>query len=160
MYTSNQLISLKKNQLLEMFLFTLFSLAAVAIIENVSYAYAQSNINEAHCSTNSTLDRPQTPLEFIDVIRVLLDQTITEYTNGNYTGAEELATTAYLDNYEYVEAPLAEKDKPLKETTEIMMRQELRQMILDQVPLKELQEHIDKINENLDKSVEILSQSN
>lgn len=160
MHTSNQLISLKKNQLLEIFLFTLFSLAAVAIIENIPYSYAQSNNTEEPGGANSTSDQPQTPLEFIDVIRGLLTQTITEYTNGNYTGAEELATTAYLDNYEYVEDPLAEKDKPLMETTEIMMREELRKMILDQVPLEELQEHMDKINENLDRSVEILSQSN
>lgn len=160
MHTTNQLISLKKNQLLEIFLFTLFSLAGVAIIENNPYSYAQSNNTEEPSSANSTSDQPQTPLEFIDVIRGLLTQTITEYTNGNYTGAEELATTAYLDNYEYVEAPLAEKDKPLMETTEIMMREELRKMIVDQVPLEELQEHIDKINENLDRSVEILSPSN
>ncbi len=46
--------------------------------------------------------------------------------------------TAYLDNYEYIEASLAEKDKPLMETMEIMMREELRQMILDGVPNEEL----------------------
>ena len=77
---------------------------------------------------------PTTPIQFISKIRTLLNQTIDAYNNQNYTGAEELATSAYLDNYEYIETPLAEKDKPLVETTEIMMREELRQIILDGVP--------------------------
>ena len=58
-----------------------------------------------------------------------------------------------------MEGPLAEIDKPLMETTEIQMREELRKMILDQVPVEELQSHIDEINSNLDKSVELLSNS-
>lgn len=156
------IITSKSDQLNKIFLFSLFSLfsfAVIGITESVQYSYALSNNTSTQGIYNSTSDEPQTPVEFIKVIRGLLAQTITEYTNGNYTGAEELATTAYLDNFEYVESPLAEKDKSLMETTEIMMREELRKMILDQVPLEELQEHIDKINENLDKSVDILSMS-
>ena len=104
-------------------------------------------------------EEPTTLIEFISKIRTLLNQTIEAYNNQNYTGAEELATSAYLDNYEYVEAPLAEKDRPLMETTEIMMREELRQMILDEVPNEELVSHIEDINNNLDKAVELLSDS-
>ena len=104
-------------------------------------------------------EEPTTLIEFISKIRTLLNQTIEEYNSQNYTGAEELATSAYLDNYEYVEAPLAEKDRPLMETTEIMMREELRQMILDEVPNEELVSHIEDINNNLDRAVELLSDS-
>jgi high-affinity iron transporter len=154
------MISPKKNQLTKILLFSLLSIAAFGIIENIQYSYAQSTNSTAQGNDTSTSDVQQTPLEFIDKIKGLLAQTIAEYTNGNYTGAEELATTAYLDNYEYVEAPLAKIDKPLMETTEVMMREELRQMILDQVPLEDLKEHIDKINENLDKSIDLLSRSN
>ena len=118
-------------------------------------------------NTNTTIvaepaensEEPTTPIQFISKIRTLLNQTIGEYNNQNYTGAEELATTAYLDNYEYVEAPLAEKDRPLMETTEIMMREELRQMILDEVPNEELVSHVEDINNNLDRAVELLSDS-
>ena len=45
------------------------------------------------------------------------------------------------------------------ETTEIMMREELRQMILDEVPNEELVSHIEDINNNLDRAVELLSDS-
>jgi hypothetical protein len=104
-------------------------------------------------------EEPTTPIQFISKIRTILNQTIEAYNSQNYTGAEELATSAYLDNYEYVEAPLAEKDRPLMETTEIMMREELRQMILDEVPNEELVSHIEGINNNLDRAVELLSNS-
>lgn len=149
-----------KNQLNKLLLFTLLSIATISLVEGFQYSDAQTSNNTSQSNTTittTTSNEPQTPVEFIEKIKGLLDQTITEYTNGNYTGAEELATTAYLDNFEYVEGPLAEKDKSLMETTEIMMREDLRKMILDEVPLENLQEHIDKINENLDKSVQLLS---
>lgn len=104
-------------------------------------------------------EEPTTPIQFISKIRTLLNQTIEAYNSQNYTGAEELTTSAYLDNYEYVEAPLAEKDRPLMETTEIMMREELRQMILDEVPNEELVSHIEDINNNLDRAIELLSET-
>ena len=149
-------MSFRKNDSTSLFLLSLLSVVMMGgmltVLPNV-YSQALNN------ATPSEPGEPETPLEFISVIRGLLNQTVVEYTNQNYTGAEELATAAYLDNYEYVEGPLAEIDKPLMETTEIQMREELRKMILDKVPVEELQSHIDEINANLDKSVELLSNS-
>ena len=48
--------------------------------------------------------------EIISKIRSLLNQTVEAYNQQNYAEAEALATTAYLDNFEFIEAPLAEKD--------------------------------------------------
>ena len=143
-----------KNTINNLLLFSLLSMmmGMLMVLPNV---YAQAS----NTTITSESGEPETPLEFISVIRGLLNQTVVEYTNENYTGAEELATTAYLDNYEYVEAPLAEIDRPLMETTEIQMREELRKMILDRVSVEELQSRINEINVNLDKSVELLSNS-
>ena len=69
------------------------------------------------------------------------------------TKLEALATTAYLDNYEFIEAPLAEKDDPSTQNTELMLREQLRQLIQDHVAIEELQLHIDKINGNLKKTL-------
>jgi hypothetical protein len=44
----------------------------------------------------------------ISEIRSLLNQTIYAYRQQNYEEAEALAITAYLDNFEFIEAPLAE----------------------------------------------------
>lgn len=142
-----------KNTVTNLFLFSILSVAMMGMLIAQPNVYAQASNN----ATTSESGEPETPLEFISVIRGLLNQTIVEYTNQNYTGAEELATAAYLDNYEYVEGPLAEIDEPLMLTTEVQMREELRKMITDRVSIEELQAHIDVINENLDKSVELLS---
>jgi hypothetical protein len=93
--------------------------------------------------------------QIISEIRNLLNQTIDAYRQQNYEEAEAHATTAYLDNYEFIEAPLAEKDEALMQNTEVMLREQLRQLIQDRVPIEELQLHIDKINSNL-KNAEAL----
>ena len=45
--------------------------------------------------------------------------------NSDYSSAEKYATTAYLDNFEYIEAPLEKVDPTLMLNLEIMMREEL-----------------------------------
>jgi hypothetical protein len=94
--------------------------------------------------------------EIISEIRSLLNQTADAYKQQNYAEAEAFATTAYLDNFEFIEAPLAEKDEALMENTELMLREQLRQLIQNQVPTEELQQHIDKITINLDKAEDLL----
>jgi hypothetical protein len=93
--------------------------------------------------------------EIISEIRSLLNQTIDAYRQQNYEEAEALATTAYLDNFEFIEAPLAERDEALMQNTEVLLREQLRQLIQDHVPIEELQLHIDKIDSNL-KNAEVL----
>jgi hypothetical protein len=95
--------------------------------------------------------------EIISKIRGLLNQTVEAYKQQNYAEAEALATTAYLDNFEFIEAQLAEKDPELMENTEVMLREQLRQFIQNRVPVEEIQQHIDKINSNLDKAEELLA---
>ena len=93
--------------------------------------------------------------EIISEIRSLLNQTVNAYKQQNYADAEALVTTAYLDNFEFIEAPLAEKDEVLMENTEAMLREQLRQLIQNQVPAEQLQQHVDKINSNLDKAEQL-----
>lgn len=96
--------------------------------------------------------------EIISEIRSLLNQTIQAYQQQNYPDAEALATTAYIDNFEFIEAPLAEKDEALMENTEGMLREQLRQLIQNQVPAEQLQQHIEKINSNLDRAEQLLGE--
>jgi hypothetical protein len=96
--------------------------------------------------------------EIISEIRNLLNQTIQVYQQQNYAEAESLATIAYIDNLEFIEAPLEEKDEneTLMENTEIMLREQLRQLIQNRVPTEQLQQHVDKINDNLDRAKQLL----
>jgi macrodomain Ter protein organizer (MatP/YcbG family) len=98
--------------------------------------------------------------QLISNIRDLLNQTITEYDSRNYSEAESLATKAYLENYEYIEAPLAQKNQTLMKATEVMLREELRQLIQDRAPSQEIQAQIEKINVNLDQTEGLLIDSN
>ena len=63
------------------------------------------------------------PTELISTIQSLLNQAVVEYGNQNFTGAADLAQIAYLDYYEYLEAPLAQLYPALMEATEIMIRE-------------------------------------
>ena len=96
---------------------------------------------------------------YIPEIRSLLNQTLDAYESQNYEQADTLAIQAYLDNYEFIEAPLAEQNRTLMETTELMLREALRQLIQSQAPIQEIQEHIAKINSNLNQAEDLLAGS-
>jgi hypothetical protein len=97
------------------------------------------------------------PSILISNIRDLLDQAVTAYGNQNYSQAESLDIEAYLENFEYIEAPLADLDSSLMEDIEMMLREELRQQIQDRVPLQEIQQQIDTINNNLNDAEKLLA---
>jgi hypothetical protein len=98
------------------------------------------------------------PVAIIDNIKSMLNQLLSAYQSQNYEEAESIAIEAYLENYEFVEAPIAQHDQQLMEETEVMLREELRQLINDRVPVEQLQEHIASINANLDRAVSLLEQ--
>jgi plastocyanin len=99
----------------------------------------------------------KTPAEIISKIRSLLNQTINEYRNQNFTGAQGLASSAYLDNFEFIETPLDKHDKALRNDTEIMLREQLRQVIKDKSPIENIQQLINNIDSNLDKAEALLA---
>jgi hypothetical protein len=95
------------------------------------------------------------PVKIIEDIQVLLNKILDEYRAQNYTGAEDLATVSYLENYEYIEAPLAQKNEELMEETEIMLREDLRTAIEEKAPLDQVQQLMNNINGNLDQAKQL-----
>ena len=83
-----------------------------------------------------------------------------EYNKQNYTGAADLADVAYIDNFEFLEAPLAEEDEQLIEETEIILREDLSGLIEERVPPVEVQQLINDINHRLDQAEQLLSNQN
>lgn len=100
----------------------------------------------------------QDPVAIINTVKSMLTEVMSAYEAQNYPEAESIAMEAYLEHYEYVEAPIAEHDQQLMEQTEIMLREELRQMIRDRAPVDQVQQHIDMINANLDEAATLLQQ--
>jgi hypothetical protein len=64
---------------------------------------------------------------------------INEYRNQNFTGAQGLASSGYLDNFEFIEASQNKHDKALRNDTEIMLREQLRQVIKDKSPVENME---------------------
>lgn len=102
--------------------------------------------------------------KFVDYLEnaiSLLNQTSVEYKNRNYTGAEELAIAAYLDNFEYVEEELEKKSShSLMDDIEHKMREELRDLIKDKVQQSELDIHINAIDAKLVEAINQLKGNN
>ena len=96
-------------------------------------------------------------LDYVANIRALLEQARSEYAGGNGDLALSLATKAYLDNYEFLEAPLIEAgERELMEEVEIMIREELRSMIREGAPADEVSSQIDTILIRMDTVAQIV----
>ncbi|HEV2875844.1 MAG TPA: hypothetical protein VGW09_01055 [Nitrososphaeraceae archaeon] len=112
---------------------------------------------EASATTEEQVAPEREPAELISTIRDLLNQTMIEYNRQNYTGAADLADVAYIDNFEFLEAPLAEEDEQLMEETEITLREELSGLIEERAQPQQVQEIINQINGSLDQAEQLLS---
>ena len=96
-------------------------------------------------------------IDYLQNARNLLNQTSIEYKNSNYTGAEELAIVAYLDNFEYVESELEKKGShSLMQEIEHMMREELRDLIKNKANQTELDMHINATDAKLLEAINLL----
>jgi hypothetical protein len=128
------------------------SMFVFSIMQLIPFALGQSQ------DKNKNITTTDPAVTYAETARQLLNQTQMEYSKGNITGAEELATRAYLDNFEYVEAPLEQKgNHVLKENIENMMREELRGLIKDKVPLPEVSELINETGTKLQEAISILN---
>lgn len=97
------------------------------------------------------------PGEIITEIRSLLNQTIIEYQNKNSSGASALVEEAYLENYEFIEAPLTEQNETLMKETEVMLREQLRDLVKSDGVEADVQALLQKINSNLDQADKLLT---
>jgi hypothetical protein len=121
------------------------------------YSTAQALVNQDASNNTRTTD---SSVIYTETARNLLNQVSTEYKKGNFSGAEELATRAYLDNFEYVEPALEKKGAGnIMEQLEGMIRNDLRGMIKDEVPYEKLISHINATDTKLAEAIIILNGS-
>jgi len=78
------------------------------------------------------------------------------FADGDSDAALAHATKAYLDNYEFLEAPIAQHDKELMEEIDIMMREELRDMIKAGASTDEINSQVDAILVKLEEAEALL----
>ena len=125
-----------------------------------SSIFASIAVNQVAIASTEEEDSQREPAELISTIRDLLNQTMVEYNKQNYTGAADLADVAYIDNFEFLEAPLAEEDEQLMEETEITHRENLSKLIEEKAQPQQVQENINEINERLNRAEQLLSNQN
>jgi high-affinity iron transporter len=94
--------------------------------------------------------------QYFATIRTLLSQVISEVNNGNYEQADQHAVSAYLDNYEYLEAPIEKHDPNLMLTIEEEMREELRSMIEARESADSIESFVNGILTKLDSAEQLL----
>ncbi|MGI0031969.1 MAG: hypothetical protein ACRD97_01705 [Nitrososphaeraceae archaeon] len=97
------------------------------------------------------------PIRIISDMRSLLSQIQSEYENQNYTGASILADDVYLENYELIEVPLKKQNDTLMQETELMLREELRDLVKTRDNITGVLQLIDRINSNLDDADTLLT---
>lgn len=95
-------------------------------------------------------------LEYFDEIERLLNESKIAYRNGDTKTAFDLATSAYLDNYEFVEGPLGEIDPELVLKIEIDMREKLRNMIKNNESPDKVDAQIDMILVDLAQAKKVI----
>lgn len=96
---------------------------------------------------------------YYDSIDTLLNNAISSIQSGDYIAADKKVSSAYLDNYEYLETPIEEVNSTLMLQIETNMRENLRDMIQNQTSLPEIQAYISDIKADLETSKQLLSTS-
>jgi high-affinity iron transporter len=109
-------------------LLVLAVLALVAVLATPGVAAAKQNDVERARTENA-------------VARTLVDQSFQAAKHGDYERAYELARSAYLDHYEYVEIPLRLRDPNLVLDTEFEFA-ELRNALQDRRPLDDVRDTV------------------
>ena len=119
----------------------------------------ENDLNESNnirmASTTSTVD--PSLQAYYDNIDVLLNNAISSIQNGNYLAADKNVSSAYLDNFEYLEAPIEEVNSTLMLQIETNMRENLRALIKNQTSLADIEAYISNIKDDLQVSKQLLS---
>jgi hypothetical protein len=125
----------------------------ILVLQSNPFAFGQTEISN---QTETGVTDPA--ITYAQAAIQLLNQTQMEYSTGNSTGAEELGTEAYLENFEHVESPLEKKGaEELKEQIEDMMREDLRELIRNNASAEELSSHISETGAKLMEAISILN---
>jgi hypothetical protein len=135
-----------------------FNLRWTTLIAAILLPSSFSELKHGFGQENEPAQSEDESNKFVDYLqnaKDLLNLTSVEFKNSNYTGAEELANTAYLDNFEHVE--LEEKGSPsFMEDLELMIREELRDLIQGKVDQTELDMHINATDAKLVEAIDLL----
>ena len=118
-----------------------------------SISSLQKYLSKLLNTENSTTNLPDEYKNYFSKIDKLLDNVVVEIKeNNDYRQADRSAITAYLDNYEYLEAPIEKNDPDLMVDIELAMRENLRQLIKNNEKIEVIEPFVSQIKAKLDKA--------
>jgi hypothetical protein len=127
--------------------------AFIAIVVAAISLVIGNIVSSSFAQANNTASNEKSTQGYVSDKRSLLDQAIASYSANDTTKAEELATAAYLDNFEHIEQPIG---KDLSDQGESLLREKLRAQIDGNAPVEETKQTISGINMVLDKAEGLL----
>jgi hypothetical protein len=140
-------------------LFTFYSLTFISLLLLLS---STISFNHSLVKTTFAVEDGKSGEKYTSIIqkiRNLLEQLSNAYKTGDHQKANQLAMTAYLDNYEHLEIPLEiTGNGDLMREIEFMMSVDLRNVIKEKMPQQEIDKLIDDINTKLSEVSIILDQ--
>jgi len=119
--------------------------------QNMNYGRMGSGMMGGQTMMGTPITQLNDVLVVIGDIEKILDDVSKNYRNNDRDTAFNLATNAYLENYEYVEGAIAQKDRPLMEKIELMLRVDLRSMIQNGDSIDNVDSKINSIKSELSK---------
>src|SRR4030095_10705524 len=122
-----------------------------SILKLITAIQTKLNENESNFQSNGSLT-----IYFGNIKNLLSKISGAIRSNSDYSSAEKYATAAYLDNFEYLEPPLEKVDPNLKNSLELMMREELRELIKNKQQ-SETSVLLTSITNNLTKAANLLN---
>ena len=127
---------------------TLFNNLTTSVQQQKNSSEINSIINEINAKLSKSSATPYTPtstnessVDYFPNIRSLLNQVTSAYSANDTIKAKELATTAYLENLEYLEKPIG---KELSDLGEALLREKLRTQIDGNALVEEIKQTIAK----------------
>jgi high-affinity iron transporter len=119
----------------------------------LSISSLQNYLTQLLNTGNRTTNLPDEYKNYFSKINMLLDNVVVEIKkNNDYRQADKSAISAYLDNYEYLEAPIEKNDPDLMVDIELAMRENLRKLIKDNEKIEVIEPFVSQIKSKLDNA--------
>ncbi|HYO06049.1 MAG TPA: hypothetical protein VER14_03605 [Phototrophicaceae bacterium] len=118
-------------------------------VEEINHELSESLTNTGNSTAAAAANEGKSAQDYISNIRSLLNQTISAYSANDTVKANEVATAAYLDNFEHIEASIGEE---LSGQGEELLRERLRDQINSNAPLDSIRQTVNEINSVLDQA--------
>lgn len=144
------------------FVFTLVAAGCGGSDEKAASPVAATTTGAGEGEESEEAAEESTPAEAvaeIGEVRDRLDHAVEEYREGETDEAEKIVGDAYLEHFEKVEHPLAERDRELMEDIELLISTKIRNRMKAGAPVAAVEKLVGEAKSKLDRAEALLQKS-